>query len=96
MGYKVATERRVDKYISKIKEKKLREQFIKLIFRTIPEDPFGVGELKVGDLSGVFVAEFTYARTEYKVAYLIREDMVIPILLAGPHENFYDQLKRLL
>lgn len=38
---------------------------------------------------------FTYAGTTYRVAYEIKDHAVIPILLCGTHENFYEQLKKL-
>ncbi|MGM0122648.1 hypothetical protein IGI37_000002 [Enterococcus sp. AZ194] len=38
---------------------------------------------------------FTYARTTYRVAYKIRNNQLVPILLCGQHENFYEQLKKL-
>lgn len=34
-------------------------------------------------------------RTKYRVAYGIKDDSVIPILLCGTHENFYEQLKKI-
>jgi Txe/YoeB family toxin of Txe-Axe toxin-antitoxin module len=96
LGYTINPTKRVLQYLRKLKDKRLAKKFSDLIFDEIPEDPFGIGELKVGDLNGVYVAEFIYAKTEYKVAYRIMDNQIIPILLAGPHENFYDQLKRLL
>ena len=38
---------------------------------------------------------FTYAGTTYRFAYEIKDHAVIPILLCGTHENFYEQLKKL-
>jgi len=31
---------------------------------------------------------------EIKFAYTIREDKIIVVIMAGTHENFYDELKR--
>ncbi|EOS7674107.1 type II toxin-antitoxin system RelE/ParE family toxin, partial [Enterococcus hirae] len=34
--------------------------------------------------------------TIYRVAYEIRENKVIPVLLRGTHENFYEPLKKII
>lgn len=49
---------------------------------------------KTGDLSGICSNGFKYAVTVYRVAYEIQENKVIPILLYGIHNNFYEQLKK--
>ena len=53
------------------------------------------GSQKTGDLSGIWSRGFTYAGTTYRIAYEIEENMVIPVLLCGTHENFYEQLKNI-
>ncbi|HBK5726112.1 TPA: type II toxin-antitoxin system RelE/ParE family toxin, partial [Enterococcus faecium] len=53
------------------------------------------GEQKTGDLSGIWAIGFKYAGTTYRVAYEIKDNAVIPILLCGTHENFYEQLKKI-
>lgn len=37
-----------------------------------------------------------YAGITYRIAYEIEENRVIPLLLCGTHENFYEQLKKIL
>ncbi|HAQ3431152.1 TPA: type II toxin-antitoxin system RelE/ParE family toxin, partial [Enterococcus faecium] len=37
-----------------------------------------------------------YAGTTYRVAYEIIENKIIPVLLCGTHEKFYEQLKKLI
>ncbi|WP_317913404.1 type II toxin-antitoxin system RelE/ParE family toxin [Carnobacterium maltaromaticum] len=77
------------KYLKKIKDRKLKEKFVSIIYDEIANDPF-TGEQKTGDLKGFWTMGFT----TYRVAYMIIEDAVIPILLVGTHENFYEELKR--
>ena len=61
--------------------------------KTIAADPF-VGSAKKGDLSGVFVLRFKISHLEWLLAYEIIDQEVILLLLVGPHENFYRDLKR--
>ncbi|MGC4693891.1 type II toxin-antitoxin system RelE/ParE family toxin [Enterococcus faecium] len=69
--------------------------FLFLIYDEIAIDPYK-GEQKTGDLSGIWSSGFKYADTTYRVAYEIIENKVIPVLLCGTHENFYEQLKKLI
>lgn len=66
-----------------------------------------IGEVKVGDLTGILVYKFRFNRQEYLVAYrrpiqAQREQadqiefLVIDFYQVGSHENFYDTLKRYL
>jgi len=67
-----------------------------------------LGEAKVGDLAGVLVYKFRFNRQEYLVAYrsppkALRErgDTTVEFLSidfyqVGPHEKFYEKLKRYL
>ncbi|WP_341645022.1 type II toxin-antitoxin system RelE/ParE family toxin [Thauera sp. SDU_THAU2] len=66
-----------------------------------------IGEAKVGDLAGIRVFKFRFNRQEYLVAYrpLLAvgaepegelELLAIDFYKVGPHENFYDELKRYL
>lgn len=56
------------------------------------------GEAKKGDLAGVFVFKFKLNLQETLLAYELKPDKFNPselvLLAAGPHENFYDALKR--
>ena len=66
-----------------------------------------VGEVKVGDLAGIWVYKFRFNRQEYLIAYrpptleagrqgIDVELLIIDFYHAGSHENFYDELKRYL
>ncbi len=66
-----------------------------------------VGEVKVGDLAGIWVYKFKFNRQEYLVAYrppsldayrqgVGLELLIIDFYQVGSHENFYGGLKRYL
>jgi hypothetical protein len=53
-----------------------------------------VGEEKVGDLAGIFIYKFKLGNERWLLAYRLVSSREIKILLVGPHENFYRELKR--
>ncbi len=53
-----------------------------------------LGAAKRGDLSGVFVLKFKVGQLDWLLAYEIVDTEIILLLLVGPHENFYQNLKR--
>ncbi|MBN1905556.1 MAG: type II toxin-antitoxin system RelE/ParE family toxin [Deltaproteobacteria bacterium] len=60
----------------------------------IAEDPT-VGDEKKGDLRGVFVYKFKIKTTQYLLAYRkIERDL--ELIMVGPHENYYRDLKEYL
>ena len=62
--------------------------------RSTADDP-SVGEEKKGDLRGVFVHKFKLKTTQYLLAYRkVGEDL--ELLMIGPHENYYRDLKQYL
>ena len=62
--------------------------------RSIADDP-SVGEEKKGDLRGVFVHKFKLKTRQYLLAYRkVGEDL--ELLMIGPHENYYRDLKQYL
>ena len=94
MAYEIIPSKHVIKYLKKIKEKPLKEKFLTIIYDEIAVNPHS-GEQKTGDLSGIWAMGFKYAGTTYRVAYEIKDNTVIPVLLCGTHENFYEQLKKI-
>lgn len=54
-----------------------------------------VGESKIGDLSGIQVYKFRMAKQICLLAYRILDEETIKLLMIGPHENFYRDLKHL-
>lgn len=52
------------------------------------------GETKRGDLSGVYIFKFKMNQLDWLLAYEVINEEIILLLLVGPHENFYRDLKR--
>lgn len=51
------------------------------------------GEEKRGDLVGIFVLKFRSNKVEWLLAYRIVSKKEIALLVVGPYENFYRDLK---
>jgi len=83
-----------EKYLKKVKEKGLK-QALQVALEEICSDPY-IGELKTGDLAGVYCYDVYYSKTNYEIAYRIYEEdgQLIVVILAGTRENFYAALKR--
>ena len=86
----------IEKYFKKLKDKKLKEKY-KNAIDLITKD-YRIGNLKTGDLSGIYSYDIFYNRTNYELAYSVRieNDEIIIFILAGTRENFYEELKRYL
>jgi len=54
-----------------------------------------IGKAKVGDLIGVRVYKFEMISQRCLLAYRVLDPQTIKLLMVGPHENFYRDLKRL-
>ena len=82
------------KYLKKIKDKKLKELYKNAIDK-IRED-YTVGELKTGDLSGIYSMDIFYNKTNYELAYTVeyKESEIVVVIMAGTRENFYEELIR--
>ena len=61
--------------------------------KTIAKNP-AIGDEKVADLAGIAIYKFEINNLEWLVAYRIITKKEIKLLVAGPHENFYRDLKR--
>jgi len=53
-----------------------------------------IGESKVGDLAGISIYKFKINNLEWLLAYRIVSNKELTLLVVGPHENFYRNLKR--
>lgn len=62
--------------------------------RTIVGQP-DIGDIKVGDLSGVQVYKFRMGNLLCLLAYRVLDENTLKLLVVGPHENFYRDLKRI-
>ncbi len=61
--------------------------------RTIATRP-EAGDTKVGDLAGVQVYKFRMGNMPCLLAYRAIDSDTLKLLMVGPHENFYRDLKR--
>jgi len=52
-----------------------------------------IGEAKVGDLAGIQVYKFRMINQLCLLAYRVLDEDTIKLLMVGPHENFYRDLK---
>ena len=53
-----------------------------------------IGEAKVGDLEGIYVYKFKLVDRQWLLGYRVISSKKITLLLIGPHENFYRDLKK--
>ena len=82
-------------FLKKIKDKALKKKFEEAINK-IRQDPT-IGEMKVGELAGIFGYDIYYSKTNYEIAYILDElpdGTIVIILMAGTRENFWDDVKR--
>jgi mRNA interferase RelE/StbE len=61
--------------------------------RRVASQP-SIGDTKVGDLVGVHVYKFRMGQLLCLLAYRRLNGDTIKLLMVGPHENFYRDLKR--
>jgi mRNA-degrading endonuclease RelE of RelBE toxin-antitoxin system len=71
-------------------EKGILDEEIKRII----ENPF-VGEEKKGDLRGVYIHKFKIKTIQYLLSYRMIDDG-LELIMIGPHENYYRDLKSYL
>jgi mRNA-degrading endonuclease RelE of RelBE toxin-antitoxin system len=89
---KIIQTRQFDKAVKKLhaNQKKDLDAAVKIVIA----DP-SVGDLKVGDLSGILVYKFKMVKQLSLLAYSYERGTITLTLLAiGSHENFYRDLKR--
>ena len=81
-------ERKVKKF-TKPEKKKLDEEIQKIL-----NNP-SIGSEKKGDLRGVFVHKFKIQTNQYLLAYRFFGEN-LELIMIGPHENYYRDLKSYL
>ena len=77
------------KKLSKTEKTALDEEIKRIVSN--PE----VGIEKKGDLRGVFVHKFKIKSTQHLLSYRFTET-AIELIMLGPHENYYRDLKKYL
>ena len=81
-------ERKVKKF-TKLEKKKLDDHIRKIV------DNPSIGTEKKGDLRGVYIHKFKIQTLQYLLAYrFVGEDL--ELIMIGPHENYYRDLKSYL
>jgi mRNA interferase RelE/StbE len=81
-------ERKVKKF-NKPQKKKLDSEIRKMV------DNPSIGTEKKGDLRGVFVHKFKIHTLQYLLAYRFNKKN-LELIMIGPHENYYRDLKSYL
>ncbi|MCX5826601.1 MAG: type II toxin-antitoxin system RelE/ParE family toxin [Deltaproteobacteria bacterium] len=89
---KIYQSRSFEKKIKKMSKQEKNE--LDREIRRIAEDP-NIGEEKKGDLRGVSVHKFELKTKQYLLAYRI-VDGDLELVMIGPHENYYRDLKQYL
>jgi mRNA-degrading endonuclease RelE of RelBE toxin-antitoxin system len=81
-------------FLKKLKEKPLKNKFNEMINKIL-ENP-NIGELKKGDLQGIYSKDIYHAGINYELAYKViqRDGETVVVILAGVRGNFYEELKR--
>jgi mRNA-degrading endonuclease YafQ of YafQ-DinJ toxin-antitoxin module len=90
---KIYQSRSFAKKVKKFNEKEKSE--LDSAIRRIIENP-SLGSEKKGDLRGVFVHKFTVQSQTYLLAYRCIKDESLELIMIGPHENYYRDLKTYL
>lgn len=82
------------KFLKKIKDKNLKLLYKEALEKILQDHT--VGEMKTGDLSGIYGYDIYYNKTNYELAYRVEyvDDKIIVVIMAGTRENFYEELKR--
>ena len=72
---------------------KNQKQLLDLVIHEIAANPL-LDESKNADLIGLYVYKFQMGNRQWLLAYRMLSDDSLKLLLLGPHENFYRNLKR--
>lgn len=95
VAYALKLTRTADKAQRKL-DKPLRLKILEALHR-LAVAPDALGERLKQPLVPLRTHHVTYQGKEYRIAYQIEESVrVVVVLLIGPHENFYRQLKQRL
>lgn len=84
-------------YQSRLFEKKIKKfnkqekEVLDSVIGNIAKDP-STGDMKKGDLIGVYVYKFKIKTVQYLLAYRMKNNN-LELITIGPHENYYRDLK---
>ena len=82
-----------EKKVKKFSEKEKYE--IDNEIKQIIQNPL-IGTEKKGDLRGIFVHKFNLQNQMYLLSYRFIKDESLELIMIGPHENYYRDLKTYL
>jgi mRNA-degrading endonuclease YafQ of YafQ-DinJ toxin-antitoxin module len=87
---KVYQSKSFEKKVSKFNAKEKHELDNEI--RQIIQNP-SIGFEKKGDLRGIFVHRFNLQSQQYLLAYRFVNEENLELIMIGPHENYYRDLK---
>lgn len=87
---KIFQSRSFEKRVKKINEKEKYELDNEI--KQIIQNPL-IGTEKKGDLRGVFVHNFNLQNQLYLLSYRFIKEESLELIMIGPHENYYRDLK---
>lgn len=90
---KIYQSKSFEKKVKKFSEKE--KQVLDEEIRQIIQNP-SAGSEKKGDLRGVFVHKFNLQTQLYLLAYRFVNEESLELIMIGPHENYYRDLKTYL
>jgi len=64
-----------------------------IALRQLVNNPL-LGDAKTAELEGIYVLKFKINAQEWLLAYRLISQESLKLLLVGPHENFYRELKK--
>ena len=64
----------------------------KAVSAVVDNPKIGVG--KAGDLAGIYIYKFKSNDVQWLLAYRVESKEEIKLLVVGPHENFYRDLRK--
>jgi hypothetical protein len=90
---KIYQSRSFERKVKKFNEKEKHELDNEI--KHIIQNP-SIGSEKKGDLRGIFVHKFNLQNQMYLLAYRVIMDESLELIMLGPHENYYRDLKTYL
>ena len=90
---KVYQSRSFEKKVKKFNKQEKNE--LDNVIRQIIQNP-SLGTEKKGDLKGIFVHKFNLQNQLYLLAYRFASEDCLELVMIGPHENYYRDLKEYL
>lgn len=90
---KIYQSRSFEKKVKKLNDKEKLELDNEI--KEIIQNP-SIGSEKKGDLRGIFMHKFNLQNQLYLLAYRVIKEESIELIMLGPHENYYRDLKTYL